>query len=100
MSVADSMVCRKRGSKNRLRGNLALRRPGTLNDFAESHNRDLGRINDAKNSFHSLLAETRNRNGGVAQLGTPQRTCARSLNYIAKIFHEFAKALAIGVMQR
>jgi hypothetical protein len=54
--------------------------PGTLNDFAETHQSDLRRIDDAENAFHPLLSQTCDRDRRVTQFGTPKRARTRPFN--------------------
>ena len=65
MSVGDAMV-RGQGSCHHGTGSdLAADGPWPVDDFSESDQRNLWRIDDAEYSFHALVAETGDCNGGI-----------------------------------
>ena len=79
---------------------LPFRRPRTLDNLAETHQRDLRRINDTENGFHSLFAKAGDGDCRIAQFRAAQRTRASALNQVAKVLHQFVEALPVRVVQR
>jgi hypothetical protein len=65
MAVRDAMIGGKRSHDDGTRDDLAADDAWTFDDFPESDQRDLGRVDDTKHGFHTLVTQTGDRDGRV-----------------------------------
>ena len=82
------------------RDDLSVDRPGPFHDLAEADDGDLRRIDDAEDGLDALLAEARDGDRGIGQLGAAQPPLRARWTRSRKLRISSPSALPVGVVQR